>query len=154
MQRFKVASNSMAVDLIELITPVEFQEWQQAGSRGVKDRKLTNLAPGLTHNLQPVGTWNQFRQLCMEHADPIGTPLKEVSNLYQGGDPAEVTSDQDVSGDFGLDAKQLRRATGICNPCCFRKQLDNFGLRSAQIFDIVLGWNLFGKQFKLMYTTM
>ena len=34
----------------------------------------------------------------------------------------------------------------ICNPGCFNKHAYNFGFRSGQIFDIVLGWDLLNSQ--------
>ena len=122
---------------------------QGASPPPLSERNLTN---GLRHNMvgrlkQTERLWHELHSLLsVEHPEPMGTPLAEVYHRIRKAthrDSPQLKTYQEL---VSMEAKQLSTVMEICNPGCFNKQADNFGLRCGQVFDIVLGWDLLDNQ--------
>ena len=122
---------------------------QGASPTPLSERRLTN---GLRHNMvgrlkQTERLWHELDSLLsMDHSEPMGTPLAEVYSRIRKAAHHGSQQLKTYKELFSMDAKQLSTVMEICNPGCFNKQADNFGLRCGQVFDIVLGWDLLNTQ--------
>ena len=118
---------------------------------GSKDEPAL-ISPRLRHNMvghlkRNHGVWQELHTLLtMEHPEPLGTPLKELCDKVGKAIQKNSAQLRIYKELFGLETKQLRKVVELCNPGCFNQQVDYFGLRRGQVFDIVLGWDLLDKQ--------